>query len=225
MSNIEYRKITLHSTRELGKDYEIVEYEREAVQRIMLENQIQFVIEIEEVDIKNFANKKAGTAYDLNLIVRKDDAEKVIELLDREGGFGYTVDLDETYNPDEESENIEEQEDVIKNSEKLKKVNEVEDSAFKEERDNDDPIKAYREDNGNITIEFNPIKFEDGASLIIKCFLIFTFLILMIMEIGLMIDGFKDTDYEIITAMFVAIVIETPFFVSLYNALNKKKGE
>lgn len=121
MSGIEYQKIKLHSTHNLVKDQERIEYEKEVVQRLMMENQIQFAIEIEEVDTVGSYYIKTGTAYVLNLIVRKDDVEKVIELLDREGGLGYFVDLDETYNLD---------------AEKIKLETE-------EESENDDPIIIY----------------------------------------------------------------------------------
>ena len=109
MSGIEYQKIELHSTENLVKDQERIEYEKETAQRLMMENQIPFSIEIEEADLIGSNYRKTGTAYVLNLIVRKEDAEKVIELLDREGGFGYFVDLDETYDPDAEKEETEDE--------------------------------------------------------------------------------------------------------------------
>ncbi len=108
MSYSEYQKIRLHSTSNLAKDQEIIDYEKDAVQRIMMEYQIKFSIEIEEMSNLSSSLKHTGTAYALNLIVRKDDLDKVIELLDKEGGFGYYIDLDEEYDPNEESNEKEE---------------------------------------------------------------------------------------------------------------------
>ena len=40
MSGIEYQKIELHSTENLAKDQERIEYDKETAQRLMMENQI-----------------------------------------------------------------------------------------------------------------------------------------------------------------------------------------
>lgn len=219
MSNIEYQKIELHLTNNLGKDHEIIEYEREAAQRLMTENQIQFAIEIDEVDIKNSSNNKTGTAYVLNLIVRKDDVQKVIELLDREGGFGYYVDLDETFDPMAEENEKEEQEGAfVEMPEELR-----EETLDLEE--NVDPIKNFAEideydyekpvvEDLNRTFKF----FMNGV-------LIVSYTIAMVTELIFM-GAMKDIgNYEGVTSMFVAIVIETPIALWLFKIINKKKGE
>ena len=57
MSYSEYQKIRLHSTSNLAKDQEIIDYEKDAVQRIMMEYQIKFSIEIEEKNLHFFLTK------------------------------------------------------------------------------------------------------------------------------------------------------------------------
>ena len=218
MSNIEYQKIELHSTDNLGKDHERIEYERETAQRLMMENQIQFAIEIDEVDIKNSSNNKTGTAYVLNLIVRKDDVQKVIELLDREGGFGYYVDLDETFDPMAEEKEEEEQEGAfVEIPEELREET--------KETENNDPIKIYGEENGNITIEFKTPEIQDLANFMMKACLIISTLVIAVLEFWLLINFLETKDFEGVCSIIVALILETPLVIWLYDLLNKKKGE
>lgn len=213
MSNIEYQKIELHSTNNLGKDFEQIEYEREVVQRLMMENQIKFTIEIDEVDIKNSSNSKIGTDYVLNLIVRKDNVEKVIELLDREGGLGYFIDLDETFDPMSEENEEEEQEGPFREITKKLKVEESESV-------DEDPIRNYGENNEKVTIEHKPIGMNNLTNLIMKVIFILAFSIIYLMEIGLMIFFWIGNDYENVTGIVVAMIIETPIFVWFYKIFN-----
>lgn len=217
MPDIEYQKIELHSTHNLAKDNEKIQYEKETVQRLMIENQIQFAIEIEEKDVRDKNNRYSNSLYVLNLVVRKDDVEKVIELLDREGGFGYYVDLDETFDLMKDAESEEQDGAFVEIPEELRGTEEV--------AVEDEPIKIYEQDNGNITIEFKPIGMTALANLIMKATLIFAFSMIYIMEIGLMIYSWNGYDYETVTGMFVAMIIETPIFIWFYKVLNKKKGE
>lgn len=199
MSGIEYQKIELHSAQDLVKKQERIEYEKETVQRLMMENQIQFAMEIDQKEEKSPTGKSI-VVYVLNLIVRKDDVDKVIELLDKEGNFGYYIDLDSTYDPTkdtEETENQEKQVEII------------------EEKIEDDPIKSYGE----------KIDYKSFPKLIMKIFLLIAFAIILIPEIVGIVYGIKETEYEIATTLFVFIVIETPIFIWFYNILNKKKGE
>lgn len=199
MSGIEYQKIELHSAQDLVKEQERIEYEKETVQRLMMENQIQFAMEIDQKEEKSPTGKSI-VVYVLNLIVRKDDVDKVIELLDKEGNFGYYIDLDSTYDPTkdtEETENQEKQVEII------------------EEKIEDDPIKSYGE----------KIDYKSFPKLIMKIFLLIAFAIILIPEIVGIVYGIKETEYEIATTLFVFIVIETPIFIWFYNILNKKKGE
>lgn len=202
MSGIEYQKIELHSAQDLVKEQERIEYEKETVQRLMMENQIQFAMEIDQKEEKSPTGKSI-VVYVLNLIVRKDDVDKVIELLDKEGNFGYYIDLDSTYDPTKDTEETENQEEQVEIIEELEK--EVEDA----------PIKSYGE----------KIDYKSFPKLIMKIFLLIVFAIILIPEIVGIVYGIKETEYEIATTLFVFIVIETPIFIWFYNILNKKKGE
>ncbi len=220
MPDIEYQKIELHSTYNLVKDQEKIEEERQAAQRLMMENQIQFAIEIDQKEIKSPTGRNTNVVYVLNLIVRKDDVDKVIELLDKEGNFGYYIDLDETFDPtEEESEN---QEDTyIELPEELK------------EEVNDDPIKMYGKEEiedenlDDYKIKFEPkikkIDYKSFPKFIMKTFLTIAYMIILIPEIICIVYGIQEAEYEIATAMFVAIVIETPIFRWFYNILDKKE--
>ncbi len=220
MSGIEYQKIELHSTENLAKDQERIEYEKETAQRLMMENQIPFSIEIEEADLIGSNYRKTGTAYVLNLIVRKEDAEKVIELLDREGGFGYFVDLDETYDPDAEKEETEDENiSFVEIPEELKEE-EPENS-----NDDSDPIKIYGEDNGNITIEFKSLNSSNFALFMMRLALLFSGMAIVLVQVWLLANAVNELDYKMITTIFVTIVFEFPVFMSFYNLLKKKKGE
>ena len=199
MSGIEYQKIELHSAQDLVKEQERIEYEKETVQRLMMENQIQFAMEIDQKEEKSPTGKSI-VVYVLNLIVRKDDVDKVIELLDKEGNFGYYIDLDSTYDPTKDTEETESQEKQVE---------------IIEEKIEDDPIKSYGE----------KIDYKSFPKLIMKIFLLIVFAIILIPEIVGIVYGIKETEYEIATTLFVFIVIETPIFIWFYNILNKKKGE
>ena len=199
MSGIEYQKIELHSAQDLVKEQERIEYEKETVQRLMMENQIQFAMEIDQKEEKSPTGKSI-VVYVLNLIVRKDDVDKVVELLDKEGNLGYYIDLDSTYDPTKDTEETESQEKQVE---------------IIEEKIEDDPIKSYGE----------KIDYKSFPKLIMKIFLLIAFAIILIPEIVGIVYGIKETEYEIATTLFVFIVIETPIFIWFYNILNKKKGE
>ncbi len=211
MSYSEYQKIRLHSTSNLAKDQEIIDYEKDAVQRIMMEYQIKFSIEIEEMSNLSSSLKHTGTAYALNLIVRKDDLDKVIELLDKEGGFGYYIDLDEEYDPNEDSNEAEES--FVDMPEELKE---------EPEEAEDDPIKVYRQNDGNITVEFNTANFEGFVYLILRLFILFFGAMIMLFEIVWIMQAIKELEYEMATAAFVMMVIEVPILICFYNLLKKK---
>lgn len=211
MSYSEYQKIRLHSTSNLAKDQEIIDYEKDAVQRIMMEYQIKFSIEIEEMSNLSSSLKHTGTAYALNLIVRKDDLDKVIELLDKEGGFGYYIDLDEEYDPNEDSNEAEES--FIDMPEELKE---------EPEEAEDDPIKVYGQNDGNITVEFNTANFEGFVYLILRLFILFFGAMIMLFEIVWIMQAIKELEYEMATAAFVMMVIEVPILICFYNLLKKK---
>ena len=211
MSYSEYQKIRLHSTSNLAKDQEIIDYEKDAVQRIMMEYQIKFSIEIEEMSNLSSSLKHTGTAYALNLIVRKDDLDKVIELLDKEGGFGYYIDLDEEYDPNEDSNEAEES--FIDMPEELME---------EPEEAEDDPIKVYGQNDGNITVEFNTANFEGFVYLILRLFILFFGAMIMLFEIVWIMQAIKELEYEMATAAFVMMVIEVPILICFYNLLKKK---
>ncbi len=214
MPDIEYQKIELHSTHNLVKDQERIEYERESAQRLMMENQIQFAMEIDQKEEKS-PTGKSTVMYVLNLIVRKDDVDKVIELLDKEGNFGYYVDLDETFDPMEE-EKDEKQEVFEEIPEELKEETESVD---------EDPIKIYGEKNGNITIEFKKPDMQNLARIMLSACFIISALLIFIMEIGLFINFLETDDFNGVCSIIVALILETPLVIWLYELLNKKKGE
>ena len=83
-----YQVIGLEQTNNLVKGAAKIEEEKEIVQRLMIENNIEFVIEIVE--------EGNGDEWFLELMVPKEDVESVIAILDKQGGLGYTVDLEET---------------------------------------------------------------------------------------------------------------------------------
>ena len=87
----EFQRFMIHSTYELGADHELVENERKIVQDIMNENEIEYTLELSEDMIDGGSHY-----YILFLIVPKEFAEKVMEILDNAGGLGYEVDFNET---------------------------------------------------------------------------------------------------------------------------------
>lgn len=210
MSYSEFQKIRLHSTSNLAKDQEIIDYEKDAVQRIMMDHQIKFSIEIEEVSVLSSSLKNTGSAYVLNLIVRKDDLDKVIELLDKEGGFGYYIDLDEEYDPNEDTK--EDEETFIDMPEELKE---------EPEEVEDDPIKVYGEKDGNITVEFNTANFTSFVYFILRMFILFSGAMIMFFEVVWLIQGIKELEYEMATAAFIMLVVEVPILVCFYKLLKK----
>lgn len=88
METKRYQVIELEVTYQLAKSVEKIEEERQVVQRLMQENNIEFVLELVE--------EGNGETWVLELMVPKEDAERVIAILDAQGGLGYTVDFEET---------------------------------------------------------------------------------------------------------------------------------
>lgn len=218
MPDIKYQKIELHSTYDLVKDQDIIEQEREAAQKLMEDNQIQFAMEIDQKEIKSPTGRHTNVVYVLNLIVKEDEVDKVIELLDKDGNFGYYVDLDSTYDQNEEIKS-EQDDNEIEIPEELKDVI---------EETKDDPIKMYgyeNEEDENLEdykIKVKPIDGNAFPRFMIKFFISLAYTIILIPELLGIIYGIQETEYEIATAMFVLVVVETPIFLSFYNALNKK---
>ena len=201
MAYNEFQKITLHTTSNLAKDQEIIDYEKDAVQKIMMENHIKFSIEIEEMSTISSSLKHTGSAYALNLIVAKYDLDKVIELLDKEGGFGYYIDLDEEYDPNEDVE--------------------------EKETESDDPIKTYGEKDENVfveseTDEFEKAEFENSIYLILRVFVVAVGGIILLFALGMFIVGIEEKNYEMVTASFIIMVVGTPMIIVFYNLLKKK---
>ena len=218
MPNIEYQKIELHSTYDLVKEQEKIEHEREKAQKLMLDNQIQFAIEIDQKQVPSPTGRNTNVVYVLNLIVRKDDVNKVIELLDKEGNFGYYVDLDSSYNSEEKEESIEiteelKEEVVEEDNDSIKMY----DNAEMEDAEN---LEDYKIKFKHI---FKPIDYKAFSKFIMKLFLLIAFTIILIPEIVGIVYGIQESEYEIATAMFVLIVIETPIFRWFYNILDKKE--
>ncbi len=201
MAYNEFQKITLHTTSNLAKDQEIIDYEKDAVQKIMMENHIKFSIEIEEMSAISSSLKHTGSAYALNLIVAKYDLDKVIELLDKEGGFGYYIDLDEEYDPNEDVE--------------------------EKETESDDPIKTYGEKDENVfveseTDEFEKAEFENSIYLILRLFVVAVGGIILLFALGMFLVGIEEKNYEMVTASFIIMVVGTPMIIVFYNLLKKK---
>ena len=222
MPEIKYQKIELHSTDDLAKDYEIIEYEKETVEKLMIENQIEFAMEIERKKELPIISRKQNIVYVLMLIVKKDDLDNVIDFLVKDGNFGYFVYLDSTYDPNEEKEEIENQDN--ENLEFIEKLN----GAIEDAKD--DPIKMYGEkeieNDENLEdykFKTKPIDYKTFPIFIMKLFLSAAYMFVLIPELIGIIYGIQDAEYEIATAMFVLVVIETPIFVWLYRILNKKK--
>lgn len=88
METKRYQVIELEVTYQLAKSVEKIEEERQIVQRLMQENNIEFVLELVE--------EGNGENWVLELMVPKEDVERVIAILDAQGGLGYTVDFEET---------------------------------------------------------------------------------------------------------------------------------
>lgn len=87
-----YQKFLIHATTNLSHDYSIVEEEKNIVKNLMETNAIDYALEISEEK-----GSKGDDFFFLELIVSKDRAEDVVDLLDLNGGLGYQVDLDETW--------------------------------------------------------------------------------------------------------------------------------
>lgn len=87
----EFQRFMIHCTFELGKDQELVENERRIVQELMIENNIEFTLELSEKMLDS-----GDDYYSLYLIVPKELGKTVMEILDNAGGLGYEVDFNET---------------------------------------------------------------------------------------------------------------------------------
>lgn len=198
MSNIEYQKIELHSAHDLIEEQEIIERERLAAEKLMIDNQIKFSFEIDQKEIKSLNGRNTNVVYVLNLIVRKDDLNKTVELLDKAGDFGYYVDLDDTTDLNEDEEEIIEE----------------------------NPVKISEETLDDFEVKQESSK--DLVNLIIKLIYAILFSAILIPEIGWLIFGIKVLNYEVATLMFVFLVIEAPIFVWGYKWLTQfgiKKGK
>lgn len=84
------------------------------------------------------------------------------------------------------------------------------------EIENDENLEDYK-------FKTKPIDYKTFPIFIMKLFLSAAYMFVLILELIGIIYGIQDAEYEIATAMFVLVVIETPIFVWLYRILNKKK--
>lgn len=84
-----YQRIQIHSTDNLAQDHMLVNEEKKVVQSLMLENDIEYVVELNDEKVNGHAK------YNLDLLVKKSDLGRVIKILDEYGGLGYEINLDE----------------------------------------------------------------------------------------------------------------------------------
>lgn len=149
METKRYQVIELEVTYQLAKSVEKIEEERQIVQRLMQENNIEFVLELVE--------EGNGENWVLELMVPKEDVERVIAILDAQGGLGYTVDLEETLLvSDDNMELVNEYDTKDSYQEYIEVSPEVKQ---KEERIR----KALHQENAVKQVEEPVIDFSDGA--------------------------------------------------------------
>lgn len=149
METKRYQVIELEVTYQLAKSVEKIEEERQIVQRLMQENNIEFVLELVE--------EGNGENWVLELMVPKEDVERVIAILDAQGGLGYTVDLEETLLvSDDNMELVNEYDTKDSYQEYIEVSPEVKQ---KEER----LRKALHQENAVKQVEEPVIDFSDGA--------------------------------------------------------------
>lgn len=149
METKRYQVIELEVTYQLAKSVEKIEEERQIVQRLMQENNIEFVLELVE--------EGNGENWVLELMVPKEDVERVIAILDAQGGLGYTVDLEETLLvSDDNMELVNEYDTKDSYQEYIEVSPEVKQ---KEERIR----KALNQENAVKQVEEPVIDFSDGA--------------------------------------------------------------
>lgn len=149
METKRYQVIELEVTYQLAKSVEKIEEERQIVQRLMQENNIEFVLELVE--------EGNGENWVLELMVPKEDVERVIAILDAQGGLGYTVDFEETLLvSDDNMELVNEYDTKDSYQEYIEVSPEVKQ---KEERIR----KALHQENAVKQVEEPVIDFSDGA--------------------------------------------------------------
>lgn len=203
-----YHKIELHSTHNILKEYGTIDYEKNAVEKIMKNHNLDYALEFEE---RKYNGKVVE--YALNLIVRKQDLDYVIKLLDEAGGFGYYIDLEQKNKSIEENSDNEEEE--------------YQKEKTKNESPNTDPIRKLSDqeqldDLSGISIEEKNAQAANNGA---KVYLTTVFSFLIISEIWLISYFFEKNDYEAIFKVILLIVCELPIFILILKFFYKKKGE
>ena len=208
--SIAYQRVVLHSSFKLNEDIEIFERERISVENILKQNNIDYIVLIQEERNLNQKGRLMPVEYVLSVFVKMADIDKVIDLFDKDGTLGYYVDLEDKIVSDGPlTEEIIRQAEENRNKEELEKIREEE------------PIQNF-DDNSNFDdteeIEVNLVE------LMYYGFCLIMFLIILIVEIALIFKTLNQGDYSDTSVVITAIICEIPIIIGLFNKIRKKKG-
>lgn len=205
-----YHKIELHTTSDILKEHETIDYEKKAVEKIMKDHNLDYALEFEE---RTYNGKVVE--YALNLIIRKQDLDYVIKLLDEAGGFGYYVDLEQKNKSIKENSDEDYEDDIIVEKNKIENI---------------DPIRNLSDneivdDLSGITEEDRKEKYNIEINNFAKAYLTIVFSFLTICEIWGIKYFYDKKDFEAIMNMILLIICEMPIFILMLKVFYKKKGE
>ena len=209
--SIAYQRVVLHSSFKLNEDIEIFERERISVENLLKQNNIDYIVLIQEERNLNQKGRLMPVEYVLSVFVKMADIDKVIDLFDKDGTLGYYVDLEDKIVSDGPlTEEIIRQAEENRNKEEFEKIQEEE------------PIQNF-DDNSNFDdteeIEVNLVE------LMYYGFCLIMFLIILIVEIALIFKTLNQGDYNSDTSVVItAIICEIPIIIGLFNKIRKKKG-
>ena len=209
--SIAYQRVVLHSSFKLNEDIEIFERERISVENLLKQNNIDYIVLIQEERNLNQKGRLMPVEYVLSVFVKMADIDKVIDLFDKDGTLGYYVDLEDKIVSDGPlTEEIIRQVEENRNKEEFEKIQEEE------------PIQNF-DDNSNFDdteeIEVNLVE------LMYYGFCLIMFLIILIVEIALIFKTLNQGDYNSDTSVVItAIICEIPIIIGLFNKIRKKKG-
>lgn len=219
MSNV-YQRLVLHSSLKLNEDIEIFEKERIIADNILKENGIEYAILVQEERSLNQNGRIMPVEYVLSVFVKMQDADKVVELFDKDGTLGYYVDLEDKIVVDGPLT-----EEAIKKATEESEQEEFEIAMEKE------PIQNFEEkssrkikepeinDNEYDTIEIIRTK------LFVRWAFGFMFVMVILIELSSLLTNLRKNQYDVALKIILLIIVEIPIFVKILKKFKTKKGK
>lgn len=114
------QKIKLYSSTDYIGEQEIFDEMKNEIEKLLVENNIEYALEITDEEAGNSSSKFPKTLYTLNLVIKQTDLNKVISILNDSYKYDYELIRDIEVEEQEEQQEQEEPKESVENKRTIK---------------------------------------------------------------------------------------------------------